>query len=133
MTQEHIGFIGTGLMGHGIAQVFDSVDALCDSRVADAVHVLVPPGAHFAVAKRCLERGLNVLVEKPMALSLEHVDELERIAKAQQLVLGVNHNQSASPAVVGVCDHVAASRLGRIERSMIGGIDFDDLARRLQS
>jgi len=104
---------------HGIAQVFDSVDALCDARVADAVHVLVPPGAHFAVAKRCLERGMNVLVEKPMALSLEHVDELERIAKAQQLVLGVNHNQSASPAVVRVCDHVAASRLGRIEHVAI--------------
>lgn len=104
---------------HGIESVFESVDALCDARVADAVHVLVPPAAHHAVAKRCLERGLHVLVEKPMALVTEHVDELERIAKAQSLVLGVNHNQSASPAVVRLCDHIAAMRLGRIEHVAI--------------
>jgi predicted dehydrogenase len=99
---------------HGIPHVFDNVDALCDERIADAVHVLVPPAAHFAVAKRCLERGLHVLVEKPMALVLRDVDELERVAKSQQLVLGVNHNQSANPAVVRVCDHIAAGRLERV-------------------
>ncbi len=104
---------------HGIEAVFDNVDALCDARVADVVHVLVPPGAHFAVARRCLERGLHVLVEKPMALVVEHVDELERVAKAQHLVLGVNHNQSASPAVVRLCDHLAAGRLGRLEHVAI--------------
>ena len=104
---------------HGIANVFDTIDALCDARVADAVHVLVPPAAHFAVAKRCLERGLHVLVEKPMALVLRDVDELESLAKSQQLVLGVNHNQSANPAVVRVCDHIAAGRLGRLEHVAI--------------
>ena len=104
---------------HGIPQVFDSVEALCASGTADAVHVLVPPALHAGIAKQCLERGLHVLVEKPMALQIRDVDELERIARERSLVLGVNHNQATSPAVVRLCDHLAASRLGRLEHVAI--------------
>ncbi|MEQ1634210.1 MAG: Gfo/Idh/MocA family oxidoreductase, partial [Planctomycetota bacterium] len=104
---------------HGIAQVFDSVDALCASGSIDAVHILVPPALHAGLAKQCLEKGLHVLVEKPMALLVRDVDELERIARERSLVLGVNHNQATSPAVVRLCDHVAASRLGRLEHVAI--------------
>lgn len=104
---------------HGVEQVFDSVEAMCRAGVADAVHVLVPPAAHAAIARTCLEHGLHVLVEKPMALTIRDVDELERMAKERSLVLGVNHNQATSPAVVRLADHVAATRLGRLEHVAI--------------
>ncbi len=100
---------------HGIGQVFDSVDALLAARVADAVHVLVPPALHRAVAEPCLQAGLHVLVEKPLALSIEDVDALERTAREHGAVLGTNHNMTGHPAIVRLGDHIAAGRLGRLE------------------
>jgi predicted dehydrogenase len=50
-------------------KAFASLDALLD--VVDAVSVVVPTPAHYAVAAPALERGLHVLIEKPIATTLE--------------------------------------------------------------
>jgi predicted dehydrogenase/nucleoside-diphosphate-sugar epimerase len=99
----------------GIAHAFGSVEELLAARVADAVHVLVPPALHRAVAQQCLEHRLHTLVEKPLALEPADVDALDRIAREHGVVLGVNHNQTCHPALVRLQDHVAAGRLGRLE------------------
>ncbi|MGE3171033.1 MAG: Gfo/Idh/MocA family oxidoreductase [Planctomycetota bacterium] len=99
----------------GVEKVFGSLDELLASRVANAVHVLVPPTLHTEIGRRCLEHGLHVLVEKPMALRLDDIAELDRAARAHGSVLGVNHNQACHPGVVRLVDHLAAGRLGRLE------------------
>ena len=48
--------------------------------LADAAIVAVPTVAHFAVAKDCLEAGLDVLVEKPMCETVKEADALIRLA-----------------------------------------------------
>ncbi len=100
---------------HGVPAVFGSVEALLAAGVADAVHVLVPPALHRQVAEPCLRAGVHVLVEKPMALQQADVDALEQVAREHGAVLGVNHNMTCHPAIVRLCDHVAAGRLGRLE------------------
>jgi len=100
---------------HRVPKVFGSVDELLAAGVATAVHVLVPPGAHRAVAEPCLQRGLHVLVEKPLCLTLADADALLALAQARGVVLGVNHNLTCHPAVRELRAHLAAQRLGRIE------------------
>ena len=104
---------------YGVTQLFDSVDDLVAAQVADAVHVLVPPGAHLPAAMPCLKAGLHVLVEKPLALHQDEIDQLEAAAAASGAVLGVNHNQTGHPALVRLKDHLAAGRLGRLEHLSI--------------
>src|SRR4051812_14842141 len=53
-------------------KAFGSVQDLFDS--VDAVTVVVPTPAHFAVASKALEAGKHVLVEKPIATTLEETD-----------------------------------------------------------
>jgi predicted dehydrogenase len=53
-------------------QPFASLDQLLDA--VDAVTVVVPTPAHFAVASKALERGKHVLVEKPIAATLDEAD-----------------------------------------------------------
>ena len=89
----------------GIERAFSSLDEMLAAMPAgkqgglDAVHLLVPPGLHRDLAKRCLEAGLSVLVEKPMVLRAAEVDELEALARQRSVVLAVNHNQTFHPAV----------------------------------
>src|SRR5215211_7659889 len=57
---------------------FASLDALLDE--VDAVTIVVPTPSHFAVAAPALERGLHVLIEKPIAATLQEADALLEIA-----------------------------------------------------
>src|SRR5579872_4243993 len=53
----------------GIPATFGDVEALIAAGAADVAHVMVPPDAHAAVARRLLDAGLHVLLEKPMSTS----------------------------------------------------------------
>jgi predicted dehydrogenase len=59
-------------------------------RVQAAV-IAVPTDRHHEVARACLEKGLHVLVEKPIASTLEQADDLVSLSKKQNLVLQVGH------------------------------------------
>ncbi len=68
----------------------------------DAVSVVVPTQAHFEVARAFLERGVHVLLEKPITTTLEEADELIRIAAANRAVLQVGHLERFNPVVVAL-------------------------------
>jgi predicted dehydrogenase len=69
---------------------------------ADAVSVAVPTIAHADVGCRLLEMGLDVLVEKPMAVNVSEADALLRAAKKNGRILQVGHVERFNPAVVAV-------------------------------
>ncbi|GDY02045.1 hypothetical protein LBMAG49_13740 [Planctomycetota bacterium] len=100
---------------YGVPHVFGTVAELIAAKVCTAVHVLVPPGAHRAVAEQCLAAGLHVLVEKPIALSLADADAMLVLASTHNVVLGVNHNFTQAPAVRQLRAHIEALHLGRVD------------------
>jgi myo-inositol 2-dehydrogenase/D-chiro-inositol 1-dehydrogenase len=57
----------------------------------DVVAVVLPSHLHFEAAKAVLESGRHLLLEKPMALSLDHCDELIELARAKGRVLAIGH------------------------------------------
>ena len=76
---------------------FASLDALLDA--VDAVSIAVPTPAHHRVASPALERGLHVLVEKPIAVTLDEADDLLAIAKRTGAVLQIGHVERFNRAV----------------------------------
>ena len=68
----------------------------------DAATVAVPTVSHTKVGCRLMEMGLDVLVEKPMASTVEQADELIRAARKHQRVLQVGHVERFNPAVLAV-------------------------------
>ena len=69
---------------------------------ADAVSVAVPTAAHREVGCRLLDMGLDVLVEKPMAVDLAEADALLVSAKKNGRILQVGHVERFNPAVIAV-------------------------------
>ncbi len=67
-----------------------------------AVCVVVPTSAHFEVASWFLERGVHVLVEKPMAKTLEEADRLIEAAGKRGLTLQVGHVERFNPILAAV-------------------------------
>jgi len=58
---------------------------------ADAVIIAAPAEAHFDIASQALAAGRHVLIEKPIAATLDQADELARLARAAGRVLQVGH------------------------------------------
>lgn len=82
----------------------------------DAVSIAVPTEAHRDVALPFLERGIGVLVEKPMARSLREADEMIAAARRSGAVLAVGHTERYNPAVAAVLPLVTSPRFIEVHR-----------------
>lgn len=80
--------------------------ALSDYRelfgMVDAVSIVVPTEHHHRIARECLENGLDVLVEKPMTVTLAEADELVALARRHNRILQVGHLERFNAAVVAL-------------------------------
>lgn len=65
----------------------------------DGVSIAVPTHVHTLIARECLERGLDVLIEKPLAETLQEAEELTDLAKRQGRILQVGHVERFNGAV----------------------------------
>jgi predicted dehydrogenase len=65
----------------------------------DAVSVAVPTSYHHKVASDCLDKGIDVLLEKPITVTLEEADDLIRRAEEKSLILQIGHLERFNPAV----------------------------------
>ncbi len=82
----------------------------------DAVSIAVPTELHRDVAMPFLERGIGVLVEKPMARTLAEADELIAAANASGATLAVGHTERYNPAVHAVLPLVTSPRFIEVHR-----------------
>ncbi len=104
----------------------DEVAAACGARplydardvigAADAVVVAVPTEAHAGVAAPLLASGIHVLVEKPMARSLDEADALIAAAAKAGAVLAVGHTERFNPAVDAARPHLSNPRFIEVHR-----------------
>ena len=72
----------------------------------EAAVIAVPTNLHHEVARAFLERGLHVLVEKPLAATLDEADDLVNLASKKNAVLQVGHVQRYSNAFKALAKRV---------------------------
>lgn len=94
------------------APAFTSLSAALDAVEFDAVDVLVPHGAHEAVAVEVLGAGKHLLLEKPMAPTLDACDRILRVAEDAGVVFLVAENAQYWPEVMVVRDLIADGVVG---------------------
>jgi predicted dehydrogenase len=100
-----------------------SLDALAAE--ADAMVVAVPTLSHAEVGCRLLERGLHVLVEKPIAPDLAAADRL--LAAARDRVLAVGHVEFYNPAVQQLLSSNPRPRFAEVQRLSVFGLRSLDI------
>jgi predicted dehydrogenase len=90
------------------------LEALLDK--VEAISVVVPTPAHFAVAAPALERGIHVLIEKPIATTLEEADALLSIAHRTGALVQTGHVERFNRAVRAALPFVDAPRFIESDR-----------------
>jgi predicted dehydrogenase len=98
---------------------FIELDAALQATDADMALVVVPPEAHREVATRCLDAGLPVLVEKPLAGRREDCDALIQAAARAGRELAVSQNYRYRPVIATARALLAGGRLGAIGQAQV--------------
>ncbi len=70
--------------------------------MVDAVSIAVPTRYHFEVARAFLDRGIHVLLEKPITTTLDEADELIKVAKERGALLQVGHLERFNPVIMAL-------------------------------
>jgi predicted dehydrogenase len=68
----------------------------------DAVSIATPTPLHYPIARECLERGVHVLVEKPITTTLEEARSLVDIAASTGRILQVGHLERFNAAILAL-------------------------------
>jgi predicted dehydrogenase len=89
-----------------------SVDPICDDSHVDAAIIAVPDTAHEMPASRLLQAGKAVLLEKPMAHTLDTARRIAEVARSSQSRLMVGHILRFDPRYVGAAARVAEGAIG---------------------
>jgi UDP-2-acetamido-3-amino-2,3-dideoxy-glucuronate N-acetyltransferase len=92
-----------------------SVDALMANPRITACAVATPPAGHYEMARRALEAGKDVFVEKPLALTTGDGQALVEIARRQGRILMVGHLLEYHPAIDKLRDLVRQGELGQLQ------------------
>lgn len=98
---------------HSGVGAYASVDELLDVGV-DAVVVATPASTHFEIGTHLLKSGIDVLIEKPLALSVEHGQRLAELAESKRRILMVGHLLEYHPALMQFRDTVRSGDLGKL-------------------
>ena len=96
---------------HGL-RGFDDWDALLRDSAVDAVIIATPPAPRFDLARRALEAGKHLLLEKPIALHCDQALELQRLAMAKGLSVAVDYEYRAVPLFMQAARMLAAGAIG---------------------
>lgn len=110
------------------APSYASVEELCADPGVEVVYVATPHQHHAEHVRLAAERGKHVLVEKPMAISIQECQTMIEAAKAANIILVVGHSHSFNAPVLRARAIIASGRYGKVR--MINAMNYTDFLYR---
>lgn len=96
-------------------QITTNIDDVFKNTAVDAVVIATPVFTHFELAKKALESGKHVLLEKPMTSSSAEAEQLINLAEQKGLTLMVDHTFLYTSAVQTIKKYVEDGTIGNIQ------------------
>jgi predicted dehydrogenase len=97
----------------GIRKYTDYKEMLKKEKL-DLIAIATESGKHAEIALDCLEAGCNLIIEKPISLSLEDADRIIEIAKRKNLKVSACHQNRFNKSVQKIREAIEAKRFGRL-------------------
>lgn len=99
---------------HSIPHVFSSAEEMLDQVELDAVSVATDHKHHFVPALAAIERGINVIIEKPITTSLEEAHQLLEAASTHNVKLGGVFQRRFFPSAQRMHSSIEEGRIGKV-------------------
>ncbi len=103
---------------HPDVKAYSDFDALLESSGVDVIIVAVPHPLHADMAIKALKKGIHVLVEKPIDITVSKAKVLNETAKASGKCFGIMFNQRTNPLFKKAKQLVEHGELGQLKRTV---------------
>lgn len=97
-------------------EMLEKEAALPASEKIDFVSIVTPNFAHFAPAMAALDKGINVVIEKPITVSLDEAKQLKKKVQETGLVLCLTHTYTGYPMVKEARNLVKNGAIGKVRK-----------------
>jgi predicted dehydrogenase len=97
---------------YGINEIYESLAAAMTEHLTAAV-ICVPAPLHVPMATQLASAGVHLLIEKPLATSLDDVDALTRTVEAKNVVAAVAYVLRANPILARMREAIRSGRFGK--------------------
>lgn len=95
-----------------VESYFDNLDLMLRETRPDVVHITTPPQSHYEVAKKCLQAGCHIFIEKPFTVHGQEIEELINLAESKNLKLTVGTDEQFSSIALEMRNLIAKGWLG---------------------
>jgi len=103
-----------GLAANFNANYYKDYKKMLDNEKIDAVSVCVPTKLHKRVAIDAINKGINLLIEKPIAATTQEGDEIIKAARKNNVKLMIGHIEQFNPVVSELKKRIENNELGSI-------------------
>lgn len=129
----HAGRLAAAAAAYPIPKTYADYREMLDREALDAAVIVTPHATHYPIASDCLERGLHLLIEKPMTLAARDARDLVQRAAAQGRVITIGYTnhyyrpvQQARRAIldgqIGQVQYVNSSFSSDVYAFLSGGV-----------
>lgn len=100
--------------------VYRSLHDLLDSEPLDGIVISMPTSLHRDAALQCIENGMDILVEKPLASTVQEGHEIQRALKRHPVKFAVGHVERFNPVVQSLIDELKGKKIYSISITRVG-------------
>jgi len=93
---------------------YNSYEEMLEKEDLEVVTIAVPTKFHKDVALACIKKGINMLLEKPIAGNVEDAEAIVKAAKAKKVKFTVGHIERFNPAVKKLKELIDSGKIGEI-------------------
>jgi UDP-N-acetylglucosamine 3-dehydrogenase len=112
---------------NNIPKVYTEYHDLLNNKNIDIVSICVPFYLHKQMAVDCAQAGKHILIEKPMAVTVQDADEIIKAVKENDVKLCIVQNYRLFPSVIESKDRIDNGRIGEIISMHAHMLDFPPL------
>jgi len=99
-----------------VEELIKAESALPSGSRMEVVSIVTPNALHFAFAKSLLNAGFHVVCEKPMTITVNEAEELEKLVADKKLTFALTHTYTGYPMIRQMRDIISKGLLGTIQR-----------------
>ena len=95
-------------------KIYDDYKEMIKKEDITLIAIATESGNHASIAKECIKKGINLIIEKPIALSLQDADEIISLSEEYNVVVSACHQNRFNKSIQKIREAVELNRFGRL-------------------
>ena len=98
---------------------YQDYQIMLDECKPELISIATESGNHAEIALYCIERGVHVIIEKPMAMNMEDAEKIIKLSKEKNVKVSASHQNRFNVAIQELRKAIEADRFGRLSHGSI--------------